>query len=114
MRELKNTIERTVYRSADPEQPITELALDPFDSPFKLAPAASRTASVAAPQRRKHLLPTDLRQRLVDMESDLLEAALQKSRYNQRVAADLLGLSYHQFRGRLRKLGIAGNPSGAA
>ncbi len=114
VRELKNTIERTVYRSADPEQPITELALDPFDSPFKLAPAASRTASVAAPQRRKHLLPTDLRQRLVDMESDLLEAALQKSRYNQRVAADLLGLSYHQFRGRLRKLGIAGNPSGAA
>jgi psp operon transcriptional activator len=45
------------------------------------------------------------------MESELLEAALEKSRFNQRMAADLLGLSYHQLRGRLKKLGIQGKPS---
>jgi psp operon transcriptional activator len=37
------------------------------------------------------------------MERELLKAALEKSRFNQRVAANLLGLSYHQLRGRIRK-----------
>ena len=39
---------------------------------------------------------------------DLLEAALEKARFNQRMAADLLGLTYHQFRGKLRKFNIRG------
>jgi len=109
VRELKNTIERTVYRSPDPEQPITELALDPFDSPFRLAqPIIAEEKSVQT--RRAPLLPTNLVQRLVDVESNLLEAALEKSRFNQRVAAELLGLSYHQFRGRLKKLDISSKP----
>ena len=46
----------------------------------------------------------------MDTEVDLLEAALEKARYNQRLAADLLGLSYHQFRGKLRKLNIRSRP----
>ena len=109
VRELKNTIERTVYRSPDPEQPITELALDPFDSPFKLAqPVVGKEKAVKT--RRAPLLPTNLVQRLVDVETGLLEAALEKSRFNQRVAAELLGLSYHQFRGRLKKLDISSKP----
>ena len=109
VRELKNTIERTVYRSQDPERPITQIALDPFDSPFSLAPApADRPQAMIA--KRPPLLPTDLKQRLLDTEQDLLRTALEKSRYNQRLAADLLGLSYHQFRGRLRKFDIATKP----
>ena len=109
VRELKNAIERTVYRSPDPEQPITELALDPFDSPFKLAqPIVGKEK--AAKTRRAPMLPTNLVQRLVDVETNLLEAALEKSRFNQWVAAELLGLSYHQFRGRLRKLDISSKP----
>jgi len=109
VRELKNTIERTVYRSPDPEQPITELALDPFDSPFKLTqPVVGKEKAVKT--RRAPLLPTNLVQRLVDVETGLLEAALEKSRFNQRVAAELLGLSYHQFRGRLKKLDISSKP----
>jgi psp operon transcriptional activator len=40
-----------------------------------------------------------------------LNAALDKARFNQRIAAGLLGLSYHQFRGKLRKYNIAGRPS---
>jgi len=109
VRELKNTIERTVYRSEDPEQPIKNIALDPFDSPFKIAPAV-RSKTLAPPPKRPRLLPTDLQQRLVDLEIDLLEAALERSRFNQRLAADLLGLSYHQFRGKLRKFGISSKP----
>ena len=109
VRELKNTIERTVYRARDPEQPITELALDPFDSPFKLTEAVADRQKESR-SRRAPLLPTNLAQRLIDVETDLLEAALEKSRFNQRVAAELLGLSYHQFRGRLKKLDIRSKP----
>ena len=56
------------------------------------------------------MLPTDLKQRLIDTEVDLLSAALEKARFNQRMAADLLGLSYHQFRGKLRKFDIRSKP----
>ena len=109
VRELKNTIERTVYRSKDPEQPITDIALDPFDSPFKIADNRAATPEVPV-TRRTPLLPTDLSQRLMDTETDLLQAALEKAQYNQRLAADLLGLSYHQFRGKLRKFSIRSKP----
>lgn len=109
VRELKNTIERTVYRAEDAEQPIKDIALDPFDSPFKIAPSTSRKAQPSS-SRQATILPTDLKQRLVDLESELLEAALDRARFNQRLAADLLGLSYHQFRGKLRKFGIRSKP----
>jgi psp operon transcriptional activator len=39
-----------------------------------------------------------------------LRAALEKARFNQRLAADMLGLSYHQFRGKLRKFSIRSKP----
>ncbi len=110
VRELKFAIERSVYRSPDPEQPITRIVLDAFDSPYKMVtPAAA--AQPAARRRKAPLVPTDLQQRLVDTEIDLLEAALEKARYNQRLAADLLGLSYHQFRGKLRKFNIRSKPA---
>ncbi len=53
----------------------------------------------------------DMQQRLSDMEMECLAAALDKARFNQRIAADLLGLSYHQFRGKLKKYGISGKPA---
>ena len=109
VRELKNTVERSVYRADDPEQPISKIAFDPFDSPFKLAAQPGSTA-VPASKRRPPLLPADLTKRLEDMEKDLLLAALDKARFNQRMAADLLSLSYHQFRGKLKKYGISGRP----
>jgi len=109
VRELKNTIERSVYRSQNPEQPITRLALDPFDTPFKIDDAKS-AASISATPLRAPLLPADLTQRLIETEVNLLNAALDKTRFNQRMAADLLGLSYHQFRGKLRKFNIRSKP----
>ena len=109
VRELKNTIERSVYRSADPNQPIATLAIDPFDTPFVSSRPSTIKDSTAA-GRRAPLLPADLTQRLVDTEVNLLNAALEKARFNQRLAADLLGLSYHQFRGKLKKFEIRSKP----
>ena len=109
VRELKNTIERSVYRETDPQKSITEIAFDPFDSPFR--PDTSKP-SVTAPGPRRHppLLPMRLTDRLNDTEKEFLRAALEKSRYNQKLAAELLGLSYHQFRGKLRKHDISTQP----
>jgi psp operon transcriptional activator len=109
VRELKNTIERSVYRSTNQEQAITRLALDPFDTPFKVEEPTTAKSKSVMPQRAP-LLPADLTQRLVDTEVSLLTAALEKARFNQRMAADLLGLSYHQFRGKLRKFNIGSKP----
>jgi psp operon transcriptional activator len=110
VRELKNAVERSVYRSESPETPISKIAFDPFDSPFKLADADSPVQRQAE-SGRAPLLPTDLLMRLNDIEREFLEAALSSARFNQRLAADLLGLSYHQFRGKLRKHEISGRPT---
>lgn len=93
----------------DQEQAIASLALDPFDTPFKMEEPTANAVTMPA-VRRPPLLPTDLQQRLVDTEVDLLIAALEKARFNQRLAADLLGLSYHQFRGKLKKFAIRSKP----
>jgi psp operon transcriptional activator len=109
VRELKNAIERSVYRSADQDLPIARLAIDPFDTPFKIE---DTTVSKQSPTtaRRAPLLPADLTQRLIDTEVALLNAALEKARFNQSLAANMLGLSYHQFRGKLRKFDIQSKP----
>ena len=49
-----------------------------------------------------------------ETEKEFLRAALEKSRFNQTMAAELLNLSYHQFRGKLRKYGIEGRDSWSA
>ena len=52
-----------------------------------------------------------LTERLAETEKEFLRAALDKARFNQTMAAELLGLSYHQLRGKLRKYGISTQPS---
>ncbi len=111
VRELKNTVERSVYRAEDTASPITKIAFDPFDSPFRLA--SEKTGGPTTERRRRApLLPMDLTERLRETERECLEAALDKSRFNQRIAADLLGLSYHQLRGKLKKHELSTSPSG--
>jgi len=109
VRELKNAVERSVYRSIDPDDVITDIAFDPFDSPFT-PPEASASGS-ATRQQRPPLLPTDLPARLNDLEKDLVSAAMERARYNQRIAADLLGLSYDQLRGKLKKHRVSRRPA---
>lgn len=107
VRELKNAIERSVYRAGESGQKIDKIAFDPFDSPFRLRPNdyESRRADDSAPQRNI-LLPIDFKVRMNETERELLQAALQKARFNQRMAANLLSLSYDQLRGKIRKHGL--------
>ena len=110
VRELKNAVERSVYRSPDPDEVIMSIAFDPFDSPYLPSELPGMTIKPGARPKRAPLLPTNLTERLKDTERELLRAAMEKARFNQSLAADLLGLSYDQFRGKLRKYNIDRRP----
>ena len=108
VRELKNAIERSVYRLVDKKKQISDIAFDPFDSPFRLRDqdSARQFAATSPRTSKRHVLPVRLKDRINEIESDLVSAALDRARFNQRVAADLLGLTYHQLRGKIRKHGL--------
>jgi psp operon transcriptional activator len=102
VRELKNAVERAVARSAG--GPIELLDLDPFASPWRPLPEESPAqppAPAALPPTPA--LPASLKDSVRDLELALLRAALTRARHNQRAAAGLLGLGYHQLRALLRK-----------
>lgn len=107
VRELKNAVERSVYRSPDENRQITAIAFDPFESPYRMQrQRKTATAAEPAPAAQKAVLPTDFNERINETERELLRAGLEKARFNQRMAADLLGLTYHQLRGKLKKHGL--------
>lgn len=108
VRELKNVVERAVFRAQGGM--IKEVVLDPFDNPFGLANARGVPCqpwmSGTRPQdsrRETASLPLSLQEAVASLERGYLEQALGQARFNQRKAAELLGLSYHQFRGLYRK-----------
>ena len=106
VRELKNAVERSVYRADSEGEQITKIAFDPFDSPYRLPDDESADVTARPRSRKKLLLPLDLKARILETEKELLVAGLERARFNQRVAAELLGLTYHQLRGKIRKHGL--------
>ncbi|MBZ6065051.1 phage shock protein operon transcriptional activator [Aeromonas schubertii] len=99
VRELKNVVERSLYRHGHSQEPIAELVLDPFDSPWR----PRRPGQVQAPEGESLALPLPLKEAVAAFEVGLIKQAMSTAQYNQRKAADLLELSYHQFRGMIRK-----------
>ena len=100
IRELKNVVERCVYRTS-PGGPVTEIVLDPFESPYR--PGG---VSQAEDAERKPTFPLDLKAAVRDFEIATIRRALDASRHNQRKAAEQLSLTYHQLRGYLKKYDI--------
>jgi psp operon transcriptional activator len=105
VRELKNVVERAVYRSESPL--ITEIVLDPFGGVLKKVETPIRSilshVSGQIPETGSDPLAVPLKKAVLDLKMRMLTAALERSRYNQRKAAVLLGLSYDQFRGLYRR-----------
>lgn len=115
VRELRNVVERAVYRWDAPSAPIADISFDPFESPYRLSaePCVPQQAENAAEAPREvHQAAegetVDLVRAVARFEADLLAQALERARYNQREAARSVGLGYHQFRNRLRKHGFLG------
>jgi psp operon transcriptional activator len=120
VRELKNVIERAVYRSNDMQIGTDDLIFDPF-AQFEgylpaSAPASSSESQARGDGTTKAPLPAEapagstvfdlsrpFHDCIRDIELTMLRRALDESKYNQRKAADLLKMTYHQFRGLYRK-----------
>jgi psp operon transcriptional activator len=106
VRELRNTVERAVYRLDSARQVVETVELDAFASPFRPesimaeTPVASSFPAANAPERK---WPLEFKSAVEGYERELLMAALKEARFNQKRAAALLNLNYHQFRGALRK-----------
>jgi len=119
VRELRNVIERAIYRWADPERPVDALTFDPFASPWQ--PVANRVAaakgdSATAPAGTPAAAPapatppsgpvSDLRATVDAYEKQILSDTMARCRFNQKIAAEALGLSYDQIRHALKKHGL--------
>ncbi|WP_454843542.1 phage shock protein operon transcriptional activator [Rahnella aceris] len=104
IRELKNVVERSMYRHGTSDFPLDNIILNPF---------AQRTATVETADVSPHdtlpTLPLDLKQWVTGQEKNLIEQALRQARFNQRKAAELLNVTYHQLRGMLKKHAIQVN-----
>jgi psp operon transcriptional activator len=122
VRELKNVIERMVYRAES--DAIEEIVFDPFESPWM--PTSSPSSldedavqeeatgqgaghdATAFPHARRAQADgaeetAPLPEAVRALELRRVRKALVEARFNQRQAAGLLGLTYHQFRGYYRK-----------
>ncbi len=95
IRELKNVVERSVYRHGSSESPVDTIILDPF---MRSPPVKPEHQDATVPA-----LPLDLRQWQQQSEKTLVENSLAQAKYNQKRAAQLLGVTYHQLRALLKK-----------
>ncbi|SDU54832.1 psp operon transcriptional activator [Desulfobacula phenolica] len=122
IRELKNVIERAVYRSSGFE--IKDICFNPFHSPYKDAlentgvqkdmgkksgilstkdKASKDEVFLEEASVLDKILKKPFKAAIGELECYLVSRALEACRFNQKKAAKMLGLSYDQFRGILKK-----------
>lgn len=129
IRELKNVVERAVYRTNNPHLPVHEVVLNPFESAFRpttrlktqdrlSAPAEPEVVDegpsdsiatpvpLSAPKNHSLAYPIDLKERSQQYEIDMIRQALEDSQFNQKKTAEKLSLTYHQLRGYLKKYNL--------
>jgi len=105
VRELKNVVERAVYQSDS--RIIDRIVFDPFHPTRTPGPPQTTETRLDGPANEsddRDLMGMPLRDAVLELKVRHLKRALKQSRYNQRKAAELLGLTYDQFRGMYRTL----------
>ena len=113
IRQLKNVVERAVYQSE--EGVVSELIFDPFDSPYRIGAQSTEgsSAELSSTADERAIAETvaagDFKAAVTEFEIRLLTQALERAQFNQKKAAEQLGLSYHQLRGYLRKYELLGS-----
>lgn len=119
VRELKNVVERMVYRSG--KELLDDATFDPFESAYAItgvmapvlpdedvpawAPVSPKVgaASVPAHSADSEFVDLPFVEAVRQFEIRRIRRALECNQFNQRRAADALGLTYHQFRNYYRK-----------
>ena len=118
VRELRNVVERSVCRMVRPDRPVETVVVDPF-SPSPCGWGLGGGGGGSEPPARPpppNPLPQgegeiNFRAAVRDFEAGLLRQALSDARFNQRRAADALGLTYDQFRHLLRTHALNNHPA---
>ncbi len=95
IRELKNTIERAVYKSTKEE--ITEVVFNPFENPY------SEKEKDCEDDLFSSYSLDEFEKAREDLDLSFINRSLIANDNNQKKAAESLGLSYDQFRGIYRK-----------
>ncbi len=134
IRELKNVVERSVYRANTPHLPVHELIIDPFESAFRpkqqirtldrittnktlvnnekeaIDDSSSTTYLFDSPPlSTKNIVeefPQSLKSLSQNYEIELIKTALAHCQFNQKKTAEALVLTYHQLRGYLKKYNL--------
>jgi psp operon transcriptional activator len=104
VRELKNVVERAVYRSD--ALLVSDIVFDLFHSPFEGRTVRLQKEILTSEQKtneQNKLLHQPLKKAVWNLKVRMLENALKEAKYNQKIAAKLLGLTYNQFRGLYRQ-----------
>jgi len=102
VRELKNVIERSIFRHSCEDKLLEQIIFDPFQVPWQ-DDAITVESAVELAIDLPFNLPINIRHWQKTQEVELIKKALQQANFNQKQAAQLLGLTYHQLRGLLRK-----------
>jgi psp operon transcriptional activator len=116
IRELKNVVERAVYQCGSGL--INHIVFNPFESPYRLKNKPQQTnvnESQTESAESDGIATTinngteiDFKTEVQEFEVRLLKQAMESSQFNQKKAAEILGLTYHQLRGYLRKYDLLG------
>ncbi|MHA2938151.1 phage shock protein operon transcriptional activator [Vibrio sp. RC27] len=116
IRELKNVVERAVYQNIDFTLPITTLQTNPFVPQWQEQSIQNDEDEHQNVIQQNELqgvteieslsFPIDFKDHCQNHEKQLIEHALNQAKFHQQQAAQLLGLSYHQLRGLIRKYAI--------
>ena len=99
VRELKNVVERAVYRSDSPL--VRDIVFNPFRTPAPATPPESGDSGGKRPFTGGP--GKSVKEAVEELEVNLLRQTLETVKFNQQKAARALGLTYHQLRGMLRK-----------
>ena len=111
MRELRHVVERSTARAylADDtlKAPVTNVIFNPFSRALRSTPSVSEAKSAdETPDMPSPPPTTEFNERVMTFERGLIDEAMQIASHHQGKAADYLGLTYHAFRGLLRKHGL--------
>ena len=128
IRELKNVVERSVYRCNNPHLPVHELVIDPFESPYRpqnrikthdrvstvtetkepqvQTPVETSIQQVQQSTPQQYKFPVSLKKLSQEHEIQLINTALASNQFNQKKTAEALELTYHQLRGYLKKYNL--------
>ena len=103
VRELKNVVERAVYRTD--AAVVMEIQFNPFLSPYAFRtenPPEEKTPAESEPVF-PDFTALPFKTAVNALQRHMLNTALESSRFNQKKAAEKLGLTYDQLRGLLKK-----------